>query len=137
MRMVLGVLAGLVVCILAVAGIEVLGHAVFPPPPGLDIANPAHADRIMAAMPPAALGFVALAWFTGGLLGAWTAIRISRNPAAGWIIVLILIGFGVYTLVTIPHPTWMWGVCVVLPLLAGWLAQRLGGRSAADTDAAL
>ena len=110
------------VCVL---GIELVGHAVFPPPPGTDLTNPAEVERLMSAMPVAALGFVIVAWFVGALAGAWVANAVAKRALAGWIVALLVICGGVYTMLTIPHPAWMWAAGIGLPLIAGWLAQRL------------
>ena len=47
MKIVLGVVAGIVVAFLCVAGIETVGHLAFPPPPGTDLTDPAQVARIM------------------------------------------------------------------------------------------
>lgn len=125
MRIVLGIVAGMVVAFVCVLGIEFAGHAVFPPPPGTDLSNPAEVERLMSAMPVAALGFVIVAWFVGALAGAWVANAVARRALAGWIVALLVICGGVYTMMTIPHPAWMWAAGIGLPLIAGWLAQRL------------
>ena len=44
MRMILGIVAGIAVAVACVAGIEALGHGLYPPPPGLDPTNPRDID---------------------------------------------------------------------------------------------
>ena len=125
MRIVIGIVAGAVIAVLCVAGIEMIGHLAFPPPPGTDLTDPAQVARIMANVPWAALAFVAAAWFVGALAGAWAANLIAKRALAGWIVVLLVLAAGIYTMTTIPHPAWMWAMGIALPLIAGWLAQRL------------
>lgn len=125
MKIVLGVVAGIVVAFLCVLGIETVGHLAFPPPPGTDLTDPAQVARIMENVPPAALAFVAAAWFIGALAGSWVANLIAKRSLAGWIVVLLVLAGGIYTMTTIPHPAWMWAMGIALPLIAGWLAQRL------------
>jgi hypothetical protein len=125
MRIVGAILAGAVIAMLCVAGIEMIGHLVFPPPPGTDLTDPAQVARLMENVPAAALAFVAAAWFIGALGGAWAANRIAGRALAGWVVVLLVLGAGLYTMIQIPHPGWMWAMAVALPLIAGWLAQRL------------
>ncbi len=48
LRTILGVVAGLVVMLVAITGIEFLGNALYPPPPGLDPMVPADLERIIA-----------------------------------------------------------------------------------------
>jgi hypothetical protein len=42
---------------------------------------------------------------------------------------LLVIAFGVATMIMIPHPAWMWVGGIVLPLLAGWIADRSTKRT--------
>jgi len=125
MRTMLGVLGGIVVAVLCVYAIEVVGHTVFPTPPDIDVYNPAHAERLMAALPAGAFAFVIAGWFIGSLVGAWLSNRIARNGFAGWIVALFVICGGAYTMTVFPHPIWMWVLGIVLPLVAAWLAQRM------------
>lgn len=127
MKIVLGVVAGLVVAFLCVMGIEAIGHSLYPPPAGLDLTNPADVERLMAMAPAAALAFVVLAWFVGALLGAWTANAIAKRGLAGWLVAGLVVAAGVATMLMIPHPGWMWAAGILLPLVAAWLAQRLSG----------
>ena len=125
MRIVAGIVAGVILAGLCVAGIEMIGHLVFPPPPGTDLTDPAQVARLMENVPAAALAFVAAAWFIGALVGAWAANRIAMRAMAGWIVVFLVLAGGVFTMMQIPHPAWMWAMGIALPLVAGWLAQRL------------
>ena len=125
MRMILGIVAGVAVAMLCVFGVELVGHGLYPPPEGIDASNPADLERMMASLPIGALAFVTVAWFVGALLGGLTANAIARRALAGWIVALLIIGAGVWTMLMIPHPVWMWAAGIGLPLIAGWLAQRL------------
>ena len=129
MRKVIGIIAGVVVAFLCVFAVEAVGHSLVPPPPGLDINDPA---RLMEAMPVAAKAMVLAAWFVGALAGAWTANRIAGPGVAGWIVALLVIAAGVATMLMIPHPAWMWAGGILLPLLAAWIALRLGGPRGAE-----
>jgi hypothetical protein len=124
MRMVLGILAGIVVAVGCVAGVEALGHSLYPPPPGLDPTNPRDIDRLMGMLPVMALVFVVAAWFVGALVGALVANQIARQGTAGWVVALLVIAGGVATMVMIPHPAWMWAAGIALPLLAALIAAR-------------
>jgi hypothetical protein len=125
MRIALGVLAGAVVAFICIFAIEVVGHMIFPPPADFDINDRAQMERLMETVPPGALALVLVAWFTGALLGAWTADKVARRGLAGWIVALLVICGGVWTMLLIPHPAWIWALGIALPLAAAWLAQRL------------
>ena len=129
MRTIVGVVVGLVVAFLGVFAIEAIGHILYPPPAGIDPANP-DLERLIASLPAGAFAFVVGAWFIGAFAGAWAASAIARHPLAGWI-VAVLIGAGaVWTMLMIPHPGWMWAAGIGLPLLAAAMAQRLTRSSA-------
>ena len=125
MRIVLGVVAGILVAFLCVFGVEMVGRSLYPPPEGLDLRNPADVERLMASLPAMAFVFVLGGWFLGSLLGAWTANAVANRGLAGWIVVLVVVVAGIATMAMIPHPVWMWVAGIALPLAAGWLAQRL------------
>ncbi len=128
MRIVLGVVAGIVVAFLCVFAVEYVGHGLYPPPAGLDASNPADQARLMDSMPAAAKAMVLAAWFVGALAGAWVANRIAGRSLAGWIVALLVIAAGVATMVMIPHPAWMWAGGILLPLAGAWIAERMGAR---------
>jgi len=128
MRMLLGIVAGIVVAFLCVFAVEWIGHGLYPPPAGLDVGNPAGQARLMDAMPTAAKAMVLLAWFAGALAGAWTANRIAGRGLAGWVVALLVIAAGIATMLMIPHPAWMWAGGIALPLLAAWIADRMSAR---------
>lgn len=128
MRMLMGVVAGIVVAFLCVFAVEWVGHGLYPPPAGLDLNNPADVERLMATMPATAKAFVLVAWFVGALAGAWVANRIAGRSLAGWVVALLVLVGGVATMLMIPHPAWMWAGGIALPLLAGWIADRLSAR---------
>ena len=125
MRIVLGVVAGLATAFVCVFAIEFVSHMIFPPPPGTDLTNPADMERLMQIISPTALALVAAAWFVGALLGAAVANALARRSLAGWIVALLMICGAVLTMIDIPHPIWMWAAGILLPPIAGWLAQRL------------
>ena len=128
LRTLLGALAGMVVTFLAIMGIEVLGHVLYPPPPGLDPMVPQQLERIMATQPVAALALVVVAWVLGAFLGGWVAARIARaHPRTAATLVALLVMAGVVgMIVQMPlHPRWMGVLGLLLPLPAALLAARL------------
>lgn len=123
-RLIIGVVVGVIVAGLIVFAVELLGHSIYPPPPGIDVTNPADLKRLMAVMPFEAKLFVVVGWFLGAIGGAFVANRIARSHRAGWIVAVIVILLSTYSLVTIPHPIWMIITAVALPLLAAWIASQ-------------
>ena len=128
MRILLGVITGAVVAFLCVFAVEYAAHTVYPPPPGFDFHDSEQLARAMAAAPTGAFAIVAAGWFVAALIGAWVAAAVAKRAVAGWIVTLIVVAACIANLLMIPgHPTWMWAAGILLPLIGGWLAQRLAG----------
>ena len=78
-RTILGAVAGLVTAVLTIMLVELLGQAVYPPPPGLDPKVTADMAQIIAMQPFAALLFVVAAWTIGAFDGGFVAALIARK----------------------------------------------------------
>lgn len=124
-RNVVAVIGGILVATLVVFVVEGAGHAVFPPPEGLDLSNPADQARLMELVRIEAKIAVVVAWFLGSLAGACTAIAISRRVLMAWIVGLVIALLSVWTTQMFPHPDWMLAAGAVLPLVAVLVAKRL------------
>ncbi|GAA0650398.1 hypothetical protein [Brevundimonas lenta] len=128
LRIILGILAGVAVAMVLVICLELAGHAVFPPPAGLDPLDKADQARLIAMMPLGAALTVVNAWLLGSWGGAAVAGLISRRMWPGWVIAALIACGGLYTVLTIPHPLWMQVAAVAAPLIGGWLAMFFGRR---------
>lgn len=124
MKIVLGIVAGVVIAFACIMGVEMLDHMLYPPPPGMDFNDPAQLARLMHMMPTAAIAIVALGWFIAAWIGGWAANAIAKRAVAGWVVALLIVAGAVVNLMAIPHPAWMWAAGLLLPLAGGWLAQR-------------
>ena len=138
LRSVLGVFVGIVIAVMLIAGIEQLGHRVYPPPASIRAAAEkrdfqAVAKAVGEWMPTAPIGalvFPPLAWFGGTLAGCLAAVWIAgRAPFvhAGISAVLPLLGT-IASLAMIPHPPWMWAAGLIGVPLAALVAGFLGPR---------
>lgn len=127
LRSVLGVIAGVLVMWLVVAGIEFASHAVFPPPAGLDPMQPADLQKILAASPVAALAMVVVAWTLGAFAGGWVGAKIARHPRIAAVLVALAVMGGVAGMIAMMpnHPAWMSTLGLLLPIPAALLAARL------------
>lgn len=125
--------AAVVVGPVVVAVIEMLGHQVFPPPPGVDFTDRAQAEQYVKALPLGAILFVLSAWLCGSFAASFVGGRIARR--LHWLYAVI--GGGLILLATlanmmmIPHPTWL-AVSAVL----GIPAAALGGMTLAKGQTA-
>lgn len=129
LRLVLGVMAGLLAGVVVTAAVESMGHMLFPPPAGTNLTDPAAVRGIMAQLPLQAKVFVLIAWFLGVLAGASTAALVAgRRALAGRITAGIFAAFVAWTLVSIPHPAWMVVGALVAVVVATLLADLAFGR---------
>lgn len=129
LRITLAVVAGLVLGMVLTAVFEAVGHAIFPPPPGVNLTDPAQLRTVIRHIPLGAKVGVLVAWFLGVLVGAACANLIAgRRRVAGWIVSGLLFAFAAWTMATIPHPPWMIASAVVLELAAALAADRAFGR---------
>ncbi len=129
-RTILGMLVGLVVMWLTVTALEFLGHAVFPPPPGLDPTNPEHLQQIIAAASVGSLAMLVLGWIAGTFVGGWVAARIARHARAAAIAVALFVMASVAgMMVIIPeHPGWVATLGLLLPIPVALMAATLARR---------
>ena len=129
LRLILGVVLGIVVGAIVTGVVEGMGHTIFPPPPGVDLTDPAQLQTVMSRVPMEAKIAVLLAWFLGVLAGASSANLIAgRRALAGRITSLLIFCFAAWTMTSIPHPAWFVAAACGAILLAAFLADRAFGR---------
>jgi len=119
-RRILGVLAGVVAGVVAIMIVEMIGHAVYPLPPGLD---PRDREAIAAFIKSAPLGvmlFVLAAYAIGSFVAGLLARLLGRTRPPALVAGAILMALGVVNLVMIPHPVWFWAVSLVLYVPLAW-----------------
>lgn len=136
-RTILAVIAGLVVMWLTIFALEFAGHALFPPPPGLDPQNQADLAAILAQAPTGAMVMLVVAWVAGAFTGGFTAARISRKHKRGAAIaVALFVMAGVCGMIFLvpDHPVWVSALGLILPIPAALLAARLATQPARGRD---
>lgn len=127
-RTILAVIAGAAAMWLATAGLEFLGHVLFPPPAGLDPRERSDLARIVAASSAGALTMLVLAWTGGALAGGAVAAAISRGHRRGAALaVALLVMAGVAGMVwLVPGtPAWVWIAGLLLPVPAALCGARI------------
>ena len=99
---------GVIVAAALVMLVEKIGHSVYPPPEGLDVADAEAMRDYVASLPIGALLFVAAAWFIGATAGTCAACAIgTARPMYLAVVVggLLFIGASA-NLLMFPHPIW-------------------------------
>lgn len=134
LKSVLSILVGVFAALVVTMVVQGAGHAIYPPPPGIDLGDPAQIARVMDQIPLGAKVSVLLAWGLGSLLGGAVAARMApRRPLTHALAVgAIQMAGGAVTLYQIPHPLWMTVVGLALFLPAAVLGARLAELSEAS-----
>lgn len=130
----IGLAAGVAVAFATVLVVELIGHQIWPVAGEAALKNP-EAPVQATSMPTGALLVVALAWFLAGLLGGFTARRLSGRAHMAWAVAAIVAAAAIVTVFMIPHPFWMQIMAVAAPLIGGSLAAHLGGARSDDAAA--
>lgn len=129
-------IAGVVIAVALVWVVERVGHAVYPPPPDLNFADPDTMRAYIQTLPLGALLFVAAAWFIGTLGGTCAACAIGTAKPMIFAIVVggLMLVATIMNLVMIPHPTWFSVLGIVGVVVAAWLGTMCE-RATAGNDA--
>ena len=127
-RAILAVVAGIVLALLVVTGLEALGHRVYPPPAGVGLSDPAALRMVASQMPVGAFVILVAAWILGAGGGAWLATKLSRTGKAwpGGLVGAATLGATAVNFFTIPHPGWVIAAALIGIPLATWVGIRLG-----------
>lgn len=128
-RLILGVVVGVIAGMLVILAVEGVGHTIFPPPAGVNLTDPAQLATVMSHIPFQAKVAVLLAWFLGAVAGPSAANLIAgRRAWAGRIVTLLILAMSIFNMTTIVHPAWMIVTALVAILAGGFVADRAFGR---------
>ena len=134
LRAIFAFLAGAVAMSLTVAGVQMIGHHLWPLPSGIDPNSHEQMATIVEAMPVAAKAWVVMAYAIATAVSVLVATAIAR---ARWKGLGIALGLLMVVLCTInisllPHPLWMAIATLAIPLpiamgVARWRRPANGG----------
>ncbi|RZV36485.1 MAG: hypothetical protein EX272_08210 [Chromatiales bacterium] len=126
--------AGIVIAMLAVWLVQLVGHAVYTPPAGLDSQDLDAMRAYIATLPLGAFLFVIASYFIGTLAGTCAACAIGTMlPRVFAILIgcLMLIATAM-NVAMIPHPTWFIVAAVVAIFAGAWLGMKCERTRAGD-----
>lgn len=129
MRNVLAVVFGVAIAGFAVMGVELLGHAIYPPPQGLSPDDPKAIEAYIAGAPFLAIAFVLFAWAVGAFVGGAVAARVAAGRWTrryGVRVGLVLFVMAAMNMWMIPHPLWFMLAAPFACLIPGWLGGLVG-----------
>lgn len=110
LRKILAVIAGLVATGAMVGLIQMLGHYLYPMPPGSDPNEIEAMKEYVENAPFMALFFVIISYAAGAVTGGFVATKIAKDSsrAPAFIIGAVFALVSVYMMLTIPSPFWSW-----------------------------
>lgn len=130
LRLVLGVIAGVVSGFVVIYAVEQVGHQIWPVATELDLKDKAAAAAFLANMPVGALLTVLAAWILGAYTGSMVGLLIAdRRRIAGVLPAALIFAATVLVLFMLPHPLWMAVGGLGGVIAAAWLADRLFARA--------
>lgn len=128
MRIIFALIAGILVSLALVAGFEGVSATLYRVSGDVVSSDRATLVALMASIPFPAELIVVAGWLIAPFAGAWLCLRIGDHVRSGWIVTGVFLLGSLYEQLTLPYPVWMQVCSVALPLLGGWLAQRLHSK---------
>lgn len=130
-RNILSVIAGILSSFTVIVIVESIGHYISPMPAEVHINNPDAIKSYIETAPAIVFIMVILAYvlgsFTGGLIAALIATKnknIKALTVGG-----ILMGLGIFNLITIPHPAWVTILALSVFIPFAYLGGKLGEKA--------
>ena len=122
------VLAGLVVAVALMIGVEFFSSIVHPFPPGVDPSDYEVCREHVARYPAWVLAVAVLAWSLTTFLCSWLATRLGseRHLAHGIVVGSILLALAIINMSMLPYPVWFWAGNLTLFPLGFYAGARLG-----------
>ena len=128
LKLILGVVVGVVVMMALVAGGQFALHAVFPIP----MPDPTDVEAVKAAMASAPLGAMIgliVVYFIAAFGAAFVAAKVAASRLAGGIVTGLMAALTIANFFMLPHPVWIIAASLILILAGGWLGARAGARA--------
>jgi hypothetical protein len=123
--------AGVIIAFGTVMLIDKLGHAVYPPPAGLNFSDPDSIRPYLATLPVGAYLFILassmLAAFAGTLVACY--IGTARRRLFGAVVGGIVLAATIANFIAVPHPHWLSIATLVGVVGATLLAMRIAPPS--------
>lgn len=134
LRTILAVIAGMVVALALVIGVEFFSSIVHPVPPDCKETMEEMCQHV-AKYPHWVLGVVVILWSATTFVSTWVATMIGRL-VAGVVVSLLLLWAIAFNITMLPYATWFKVVMLSCFPMACYLGVRLGDRVKAKTSAA-
>ena len=124
LRVILGVVAGIIAGSLCIWGVETLNHILYPYPAGMKANDMEAFKSYIENLPFLGKFMVIVGYAVGALVSGFISTKIAKNgrPTAAVICGLIFLSFTIYNMMVLPTPIWFWilGILVWTLVLAGY-----------------
>ena len=128
LKLILGVVAGVVVIMAVVVGGEFALHALFPIP----MPDPKDAEAVKAAMASAPMGSkigLIVVYFIAAFGAAFVSAKVAAKQLAGGVVTGLMAALTLSNFFMLPHPIWMVVASLVLILAGGWFGAKAGAKA--------
>ena len=124
LRVILGVVAGIIAGSLCIWGVETLNHILYPYPAGMKANDMEAFKSYIENLPFLGKFMVIVGYAVGALVSGFISTKIAKNgkPTSAVICGLIFLSFTIYNMMVLPTPIWFWilGILVWTLVLAGY-----------------
>ena len=132
LKSILAIFAGIIAAASLVFVGEGVAHAMFPPPPGLDVTKPEDLHTLFEKLPLGATLSVLVSWAVAAFFGGGVAAVISRAVWPALAVGFTMLAIAGWTMIEIPHPLWFMLLSVPATLGPAAFAGRLSGKPPAS-----
>jgi hypothetical protein len=124
LRVILGVVAGIIAGSLCIWGVETLNHILYPYPARMKANDMEAFKSYIENLPFLGKFMVIVGYAVGALVSGFISTKIGKNgkPTAALVCGLIFLSFTIYNMMVLPTPIWFWilGILVWTLVLAGY-----------------
>ncbi|TXH77228.1 MAG: hypothetical protein E6Q88_01800 [Lysobacteraceae bacterium] len=134
LRLLFGVIVGLIVAWLLMSLFEFGSMALHPPGPHFDPSKPESIALHVANAPASAMLLVLAGWLSAAFCGGWVAAKLAHfRGALAALTIGALVTAGVVLMnAMVKHPAWMYALGALLPVPLAWFAAKLAARPVKD-----
>jgi hypothetical protein len=124
LKVVAGLVAGLIVALAAMYVIWLVGLQFFPLSNEGGFPSGESLRSVIRNMSTGSQVCIVLSWLGGSFLGALTAAHISRRLWPAWIVTIAVMLSCVANVLMFPHPEWLQFAAFIVPVAGGLLATH-------------
>jgi ABC-type transport system involved in multi-copper enzyme maturation permease subunit len=129
------VLAGLAIAIAIIMACEMIPHALYPPPPGMDMMDLEQVKPYLAKLPATAFLIVLIGHLAATLAGTAATAGIAKSRQPAYVLGTLLFAGGIYNAVKIPQPVWFSVASFAIYIIATMVGARLAAPRRSESAA--